>query len=74
MFGLRPQIEVPISAGITALGVLMTSVSVLVHAALFVAPGALLTTIGSAWLGNALARQGVRFSTRDFSRSPEVTS
>ena len=54
------QLEIALAAVLTVLGIVLTSWAVLSHVALLVAPGALLITIGGAWLGNAMARHGVR--------------
>ena len=51
----------PVAAAVLALlGIALTSVGVLTHTAPLVAPGAVLILAGGGWLGNALARRGVR--------------
>jgi hypothetical protein len=55
-----PRIELPIALALTAVGIVMTTWAVLVHAALLVAPGALFITVGGAWTGNAMARHRIR--------------
>jgi hypothetical protein len=54
------RLEVPVSIGLTVVGIGMTTWAALSHAAPLVAPGATLIFFGSAWLGNALARHDVR--------------
>ena len=55
-----PRIELSLALALTAVGIVMTTWAVLVHAALLVAPGALFITVGGAWAGNAMARHGIR--------------
>jgi hypothetical protein len=51
----------PVLAALVALiGIALTSIGVVTHTAPAVAPGALLTLVGAAWLGNVLARRDVR--------------
>jgi hypothetical protein len=54
--GLEPGL----AALLTLIGVGLTAVGVLGHIGLAIAPGALLTLVGAAWLGNCLARRDVR--------------
>jgi hypothetical protein len=54
------QLEIALATVLTVLGIILTSWSVMGHVALLVAPGALLITLGGAWLGNAMARHDVR--------------
>ncbi|MFN0074505.1 MAG: hypothetical protein ACKVVP_23740 [Chloroflexota bacterium] len=56
---LSRQVELPLATVVTVIGIVMTSSALLTHAALLVAPGAMLITLGGVWLGNALARHGV---------------
>jgi hypothetical protein len=58
----RPRVEAAISGVLALLGVVLTSVGIFGHVATLVAPGAALIVIGGAWLGNALARAGVRLT------------
>jgi hypothetical protein len=51
--GLEPAL----AALVTLVGVALTSVAVFTHAGPLVAPGAVLTLVGGAWLGNSLARR-----------------
>jgi hypothetical protein len=53
-------LEPLLAALLTVVGIALTTFGALVHAAPAVAPGAVLTLAGGAWLGNALARQDVR--------------
>jgi hypothetical protein len=54
------RLEIALAVALTVVGIVLTAWAVLSRAALLVAPGALLITIGGAWLGNAMARHGVR--------------
>jgi hypothetical protein len=54
------RLEPALAAALTLLGIILTSAGAFLHAAPAVAPGALLTLLGGAWLGNALARRDVR--------------
>jgi hypothetical protein len=53
-------VELVASAVLAVLGIALTSVGVLTHMAPLVAPGAVLVLVGGGWLGNVLARRGVR--------------
>jgi hypothetical protein len=53
-------LEPLLAALLTLAGIALTTAGALIHAATAVAPGALLTLVGGAWLGNALARHDVR--------------
>jgi hypothetical protein len=64
------RVEMPLAAVVTVIGIIMTSWAVLGHAGLLVAPGALVITLGGAWLGNAMARHGVRLFA---SAEPQTT-
>jgi hypothetical protein len=57
------RVELPLAGALTVVGIGMTAWAVLAHAALLIAPGALVITVGGAWLGNAMARHGVRLSS-----------
>jgi hypothetical protein len=54
------SVEVALAALVTLIGIALTSIGVATHTAPAVAPGALLTLVGGAWLGNVLARRDVR--------------
>lgn len=54
--GLEPVL----AALVTLVGVALTSAGVFTHTGPAVAPGALLTLVGGAWLGYSLARRNVR--------------
>jgi hypothetical protein len=54
--GLEPVI----AALVTLVGIALTVIGIFSHTATVVAPGALLTLVGGAWLGNSLARRGLR--------------
>jgi hypothetical protein len=54
--GLEPAL----AALVMLMGIALTSAGILAHAGAAVAPGALLTLVGGAWLGNSLARRDVR--------------
>ncbi|MDQ3810211.1 MAG: hypothetical protein M3336_07965 [Chloroflexota bacterium] len=54
------RLELLLAGLVTVLGIGATTYAALVHAAPLVAPGALLVTVGGAWLGNTLARANVR--------------
>ncbi len=56
----NPRLEIALVAALTVVGIVMTVWAVLTHSAVLVAPGALIITVGGAWLGNAMARHGVR--------------
>lgn len=60
MSHLPKSVELTLASASTILGIVLTTMALLVHAAILVAPGALIITLGSAWLGNAMARHGVR--------------
>ena len=51
--GLEPVL----AALVTLIGIALTSLGVFTHTAPAVAPGAVLTLVGGAWLGNSLARR-----------------
>jgi hypothetical protein len=68
------RLEISLAAAVAALGIVLTSWAVLAHAALLVAPGALLITVGGAWLGNAVARRGVRLFTHAEQSATETES
>jgi hypothetical protein len=53
-------LEPALAALVTLIGIVLTSLGVLTHTGQAVAPGALLTLAGGAWLGNSLARGDVR--------------
>jgi hypothetical protein len=59
-YNVTKWLEPGLATIVTVLGIALTTVGALVHAAQAVAPGALLTLVGAAWLGNALARREVR--------------
>jgi hypothetical protein len=48
------------AAGVTLLGILLTSAGAFAHVGPAVAPGALLIMVGAGWLGNALARRDLK--------------
>jgi hypothetical protein len=53
-------LETLLAGLVTLVGIVLTSIGVATHTAPAVAPGALLTLVGGAWLGNVLARRDVR--------------
>jgi hypothetical protein len=53
-------LEPLLAALVTLVGIGLTTTGVLSHVGVAIAPGALLITVGAAWLGNALARHDVR--------------
>lgn len=57
-------LEPLLAALMTLIGIALTTFGALAHAGPAVAPGALLITLGGAWLGNALARHNVRLLPR----------
>jgi hypothetical protein len=64
------RLEIPVAAALTVIGIVLTTWAMLAHAAPLVAPGALVITLGGAWLGNAIARHGVRLFS---SAEPQAT-
>ncbi len=54
-----PRIEVTLALVVALLGIALTTSGALTHTGPAIAPGALLITLGGAWLGNALARGDV---------------
>ena len=53
-------LEAVLAALVTLIGIALTTYAEISHMSGLIAPGALLGFIGGAWLGNALARRGVR--------------
>jgi hypothetical protein len=53
-------LEAVLAAVVMLVGIAVTTFGALIHAAQAIAPGALLISVGAAWLGNALARLDVR--------------
>jgi hypothetical protein len=61
----RSRLE-PVLAAVAALvGIALTTIGAFAHVAWLSAPGATLILVGGAWLGNALARHGVRLFSAD---------
>jgi hypothetical protein len=53
----------PLLAAVTSLvGIALTTFGALMHLGSAFAPGAVLSLVGGAWLGNALARRDVRLA------------
>ncbi len=55
-----PRVQAALALAVTLVGVVLTTVGALAHTGPAIAPGAVLITLGGAWLGNALARARVR--------------
>jgi len=53
-------VELVLSIVVVVLGAALTTLGALAHGGPLVAPGALMILVGSAWLGNVLARRNVR--------------
>lgn len=70
----RSTLETLAAAVVAIVGMVLTSVGAFADLHRFLAPGSALVLAGGAWLGNALARRGVRiFPTTlpDASAGPE---